>query len=70
MSKELPLGTGLPVVINMGKPVSKTVANSEAQVSPLQLEKAPKQSIQIKLTFLISYSIGLQMLSFTENTNG
>jgi len=41
------LGTGLPVVINMGKPVSKTVANSEAQVSPLQLEKAPKQHIEI-----------------------
>jgi len=50
-SKELPLGTGLPVVINKGKPVSKTVANSEAQVSPLQLEKAPKENIQIKLTF-------------------
>lgn len=50
-SKELPLGTGFPVVINMGKPVSKTVANSEAQVSPLQLEKAPRENIQIQLTF-------------------
>jgi len=40
-SKKLPFGTGLPVVINIGKPLSNTVANSDAHVSPLQLEKAP-----------------------------
>lgn len=45
ISKELPFGTGLPVVINIGKPLSKTVANSDAHVSPLQLEKAPRKYI-------------------------
>lgn len=42
------MGTCFPVVINKGKPLSKTVANSEAHVSPLQLAKAPK----IKNNFL------------------
>jgi len=64
------LGTGLPVVINMGKPVSKTVANSEAQVSPLQLEKAPKQHIEFQLTISISEPITLEKSNLTKNTNG
>lgn len=38
------MGTDLPVVINMGKPLSKTVANSDAHVSPLQQEKAPREN--------------------------
>jgi len=47
LSQKLPFGTDLPVVINIGKPLSKTVANSDAHVSPLQQEKAPRQKIKI-----------------------
>lgn len=44
----LPLGTVLPVVINLGKPLSNTVANSDAHVSPLLQAKVPRKNYKNK----------------------